>query len=78
MCFEVFLALINNSKSARKLGEYGRIDRRWRQGIVDYGDESGDEDVGKDGGIDGDGARKVTVMMAMAMDMEVSSIRHYG
>ena len=75
MCFEVFLALINNSKSARKRDEYGRIDGRWRQGIVDCGDASGDEDVGKDGGIDGDDARKVTAMMAM--DMEVS-ICHYG
>ena len=75
MCFDVFLARINNRESARKRGEYGRIDGRWRRGNAGYGDESGDEDGGKDDGVDGGGARKVTAMMALKMEV---SMRHYG
>lgn len=35
MGFEVFLARINNRECAKKRGEYGRVDGRWRQETLD-------------------------------------------
>ena len=75
MGFEVFLARINNRENARKRSEYGRRDGRCWQGNVGYGGESGNEDGDEDGGEYGGGARKVTAMMAMHMEV---SMHHYG